>query len=241
MLKRKLSITCKGFPVPWKAFGRLLVFSRFFSCVGWQYDRPCTQEEVDVLYAIALGDTLVLDTYLKAHGIYDFECRDHDDFLRGGDSMVRQLRQTKHASIYRTYFKYPLPQAIKDELLYWRMNMTSENELLRILLRHGAKLEYFSTECQDSKALRFLRTLDTLSYDFQWISPTTGNNILMDYCACTDRPAQFQEEFKEMVRFLVKKGVRTDIKNHQGETAIDIAERTGEIGVLREAERMKAP
>ncbi len=189
-----------------------------------------------MLYAIALGDTIVLDAYLKAHGIYDFQCRPHDDFLRSGDSMIRQLRGTEHVPIYRTYLKHPVPQAIMDELLHERMWEDGPSEIMRLLISHGAKLEHFSRSCQDFKAPLYLTFMDTLGYDFHWISPTTGNNILMDYCACMDRPAQFQDEFKEVIRFLVNKGVRTDIKNHQGETAIDIAERSGLIGFLREVE-----
>ena len=116
------------------------------------------------------------------------------------------------------------------------MNETSNGPFLRLLLQRDARLEFLSTECQDYDAPRFLLTLDTLGYDFQWTSPTTGNNILMDYCSCAVRPAQLQDEFKEVIRFLVKKGVRTDIKNQQGETAVDIAGRSGVISLLREAE-----
>lgn len=190
-----------------------------------------------MLYAIALGDTVVLDAYLKAHGIYDFECRPHDDFLRSGDSMIRQLRGTEHVSIYRTYLKHPVPQEIKDELLKSRLWEDHPSEIMRLLMMHGASLELFGTNCQCSMAPRFFAFMDTLGYEFNRISPNTGNNILMDYCSCTKDRVAFPNEFEEIIRFFVKKGVLTDIKNHQGETAFDIANRSGVIELLREAEK----
>ncbi len=188
-----------------------------------------------MLSAITFGDTAVLDAYLKTSTTYDFACRRHDDYLRAGESLTWEMKETKHLSILRNYLRYPIPASTKDEFLYWRMHETSDSPFLQLLLHHDAHLEYFSTECQDYKAPRFLMTLDTLGYDFQWISPKTGNNVLMDYCACTERPKLSQADFKEVIRFLVDKRVRTDIKNLQGETAIEIAERSGAIEVLREA------
>lgn len=192
-----------------------------------------------MLNALALGDTVVLDAYLKAHGIYDFVCRDHDDYLRSGDSMIRQLRASENVPIYRTYLKYPVPQAIKDELLHERMWEDSASEIMRLLICSGAKLEHFSTSCQDYKAPGFLAFMDTLGYDFHWISPTTGNNILMDYCACSDTPDQFKWERDAVISYLVKKGVRTDVRNQNGETAYDIARRSGLHPLLKEVEQME--
>lgn len=206
-------------------------------CSWFPNDSPCTQVEAKVLSAITFGDTAVLDAYLKTSRTFDFECRRHDDPLRSGEGLFWNMRETKHASILRIYLKYPIPSPIKDKLLTERINETSESDFLQLLIKHDAHLEDLSTSCQDYKAPRFLATMDTLGYDFNWVSPMTGNNILMDYCACTDGPAQFQDEFKDVIRFLVKKGVPVDIKNHDGETAIDIAKRSGNWELLREAEK----
>jgi len=219
-------------------FASLMVSSSLFlACEGFILDRKCTKEEKGVIYAIALGDTVVLDDYLKTRGIYNVQCRHNVDFLRPGDSMIRQLGITTHASVYRTYLKYPVPQEILDELLYGRFMEDHPSEILRLLIARGAKLETFSQDCNPNKAPNFLPLLDTLDYDFHWTSPNKGNNILMDYCGCMDITPPFQDEFNWVIRFLVNKGVRMDIKNHRGETAIDIAKRSGVIDLLREAER----
>ena len=181
----------------------------------------------------------MLNEYLQSAADYDLVCRRHDDLMRTGDSMVRQMRLTKHISILRTYLKYPIPSSIKDELLASHWDHDSSSEFLRELLKHDAHLAFYSERCISHNVLRFIRTLDTLGYDFNWTSTRTGNNILMDYCSCSDTPDQFKWERDAVISYLVKKGVRTDVRNQNGETAYDIARRSGLHPLLKEVEQME--
>lgn len=186
-----------------------------------------------MLSAAIFGDTVVLDAFLKGAAEYDFACRRHDDYLRAGESLHTAVQETNHPAILRTYLRYPVPPVIKDKLLWRRAARDSGHVLTQILLAHGAHLTYPSEECIVREMVAYYEPLDSLGYDFNWVNPTTGNNMLMDYCAC--KPEHFKEDFVKLMRFLLSKGVRTDIENLQGETAFEIAERSGAIAILKEA------
>lgn len=186
-----------------------------------------------MLHAAAFGDTVVLADYLSGAEEYDFRCRRHDDPLRAGESLHGAVMETRYPAVLRTYLRVPIQQEIKDKLLWRRAARDSGNVLTRILLAHGAHLTYPAKECIVRDRVMYYERFDSLGYDFNWVDPTTGNNMLMDYCAC--KPEHFREDFVEVIRFLLSKGVRTNIENLQGETAIEIAERSGAIEVLREA------
>lgn len=104
-----------------------------------------------------------------------------------------------------------------------------------MLLASDAHLDHPEHRCHVLWVVDAFERFDSLGYDFNWVSDRTGNNILMDYCTCSE---DFQrEDLKKVLTYLIGMGVRTDIKNHEGETAFDIAERSGVIGILREADR----
>ncbi len=199
------------------------------------YNPRCSEVEGKVLNAAIFGDTIALAAYLDGAEEYDFACIRHDDLLRSGESLFSAIRDTRHIAVLRTYLRYPISSALKDELLWLRAERDSAYVRTRILMDHGAHLTYPSTECIVRKMVECYEAFDSLGYDFNWVNLTTGNNILMDYCACT--PTHFREDLMDVMRFLLTKGVRTDIKNLQGETAVDIAERSGTIEILREAEK----
>ena len=69
--------------------------------------------------------------------------------------------------------------------------------------------------------LSCFKILNDLDYNFNWIDPEDGNNILMKYAKC---PAtENEEELIEIIKYFIKIGVKTDIKNNNGKTAYDIA------------------
>lgn len=199
------------------------------------YYPRCSEVESQVLNAAIFGDTVALAAYLDGAEEYDFACRRHDDFLRAGESLSGAVMESSYPAVLRTYLRYPISSVLKDELLWLRSGHDSGYVHTRIALDHGAHLTYPSKECIVRKMIECYEPFDSLGYDFNWVDPTTGNNMLMDYCAC--KPNHFREDFVDVMRFLLSKGVRMDIKNLQGETAIDIAERSGAIEVLREAQK----
>ncbi len=194
----------------------------------------CNEIEARVLHAAAFGDTVVLADYLSGTEEYDFRCRRHDDPLRAGESLHGAVMETRYPAVLRTYLRFPIQQEIKDKLLWRRAARDSGNVLTRILLAHGAHLTYPAKECIVRDRVMYYERFDSLGYDFNWVAPTTGNNILMDYCSCS---LDFQrEDLKKVLGYFIGLGVRTNVKNHDGETAYDIATRSGVINVLREAE-----
>lgn len=109
---------------------------------------------------------------------------------------------------------------------------------IKLLLANGAHLDHPEHTCHFLGMVETFMKFDSLGYDFNWVSDRTGNNILMDYCSCS---MDFQrDDLGKVLRYFISKGVHTDIKNHEGETAYDIAKRSGVIEVLREAEQVRS-
>jgi hypothetical protein len=217
-----------------------LVYSAFVAILGVGCDGvcpPCTKLESEVLSAVVSGDTLVLAEYLEGSSTYDFHCREHVDALREGERLSRMVQYTKHTPILRTYLRYPIPTDTKNAML-WGISghATSEGmNAIKMLLAHDAHLDHPDHRCHLLEMVDTFMKFDSLGYDFNWVSDRTGNNILMDYCSCSE---DFQrDDLGKVLRYFVSLGVRTDIKNHDGETAYDIANRSGVIEVLREAEK----
>jgi len=199
--------------------------------------RPCESLGSELLSAAASKDTIALAEHLASAETYDFHCREHNDPLRDGDRLSRLILNTENMPLLRTYLRYPIPVDIKNDML-WSISGHKKPEgllAIKMLLAKNAHLDHPEHRCHLLDTVDTFMKFDSLGYDFDRVSDRTGNNILMDYCSCS---LDFQrDDLGKVLRYFVSVGVRTDIKNQQGETATDIAERSGVIEVLREAER----
>jgi len=186
---------------------------------------------------VAFGDTLTLAEYLDGSTTYDFRCRRHDDPLRYGESLFGAIRNTRHLAIVRTYLRYQIPTATKNRMLWAFSGRRTPDGIsaLKLLMANDAHLDHPEDTCHLLGMVDTLMKFDSLGYDLNWVSDRTGNNILMDYCSCSKDLGG--DDLNEVIRYFVSIGVRTDIKNHEGEMATDIAKRSGLIEVLRVAER----
>lgn len=215
-----------------------MAYSAFVAVLGGGcegYYPPCTELESEIVSAVVSGDTIVLAEYLEGSITFDCSCREHIDFLREGNRLSRLVLDTKHVPILRTYLRYPIPTDIKNDMLWSISGRRAPEGLqaIKMLLANDAHLDHPDHKCYLLKMVDTFMKFDSLGYDFNWVSDRTGKNIVMDYCSCS---LDFQrDDLGEVLRYFVGLGIRTDIKNLQGETAIEIAERSGAIVVLQEA------
>ena len=76
-----------------------------------------------------------------------------------------------------------------------------------------------------------MELLASLDYDFNWVNPDSGYNILMAFARC---PAIDQsDELVTLLKYLEQKGVSTTLTNKAGETALDIAVNEKAIAFLK--------
>ena len=102
------------------------------------------------------------------------------------------------------------------------LGVYDNKDIVKLLIDNKAKIVEYVESCIYSKnTLSRYNKFNKVNYNFNWIDPKDGNTILMKYVKC---PAnENEDELLDLIKYLVKIGVKTDIKNNEGKTAYEIA------------------
>ncbi|MCF8276755.1 MAG: ankyrin repeat domain-containing protein [Flavobacteriales bacterium] len=173
---------------------------------------------------IESGSIEVLKSHLENGGDPGWKCYD----TRVGKSLGFWLELHNMVSSSRSYemivyyLKYDIPQTTKNDMLE-SFVATGDSELIELMVNHGCHVSIEARECLDrfvSDTFKRYTQLVKAGYDFNW-QDDDGNTLLMLHSKCKSQETSV--ELVSILQFLITHGARTDIKNHDGKTAFDLA------------------
>ena len=131
--------------------------------------------------------------------------------------------------LIKYYLSFDLTEYIKNEMLMHLLRIDGENdELIEILIKKGA--HYYSDvifqHCYNED-IKIYQKLARNGYDFNWRNPSLGGEtVLMTLAQCPVNAPDYDnvDKILEIIKFLVDNGAKTDVKNDQGKTILEVAE-----------------
>ncbi|WP_460220274.1 hypothetical protein [Psychroserpens sp. MEBiC05023] len=198
----------------------LVIIVLFFSSC----DKRCNREELKIYKAAEEGNLEVVKNYLENGGNLLLDCYDGTSggFNPYGAGLYFSICKSNSKELITFYLKQDLPQEVKNEMFHYFL--ADKNEaLLRLVIKNNGHA-FFGKKCFGFDLTEQLVPLKKAGYDFNWIDPSDGNNIVMNYALCEATYEGADDEILKTIKFLVEEvGVRTDIKNKDGKTAKELA------------------
>ncbi|MCC7453464.1 MAG: ankyrin repeat domain-containing protein [Crocinitomix sp.] len=181
---------------------------------------PCTEEEFAIMAALDTGNYEVVMDYLKNGGNPMLACEDERSSPLGymANHLSTYMKSCDSMEYVKYYLTLDIPDEERNDFLQFYI-MLENQEMVLYLVELGAYLPDVYNNCTD--CIDFFKQAGDMGYDFNRQNPETGNTILMTmaFCfGCDEVKGQL-----EAIKYLISQGARLDIKNHDGQTALDLA------------------
>lgn len=188
---------------------------------------PCSEKEQEVLTAALNGQVAPVKAYLENGGHPALKCK---SFVKGNLSTIPstehlyvKIMRSRSFPMLKCYLDYDVPQLILNDLLLHFIYIGGYDdypEFRQLLVDKGGNINYLGESCRIF-SIPEIYQLSRYNYDFNRVNPENGNTLLMEFAACPLIVGE--EEVIEIINFLISEGARTDIKNKEGKTALDLA------------------
>lgn len=185
----------------------------------------CNKKTNRVLRSVERGDLQVLKNYLKNGGDPEYSCvyfKTGGGRFNGGayqQSLSNAVMRSQSYELMKYYLTYPISSETKTEMLGYSAGDPEMLKITALLIKNDAHVDY-EVGCYfpSDSAIYYLHAA---GYDFDWKNPEDGNTLFMSYCRC---PAIEREPAAiKTLQQLIEIGVKTDLKNKKGQTALDQA------------------
>lgn len=207
----------------------LLIVVVFFlsSC-----DKRCSDEELGIYEAAEAGNVTKIKTYIENGGDPQLRCYDPyggGKFNVNGSDLYFPICESSSKELVEYYLSLDIvPNQIKNEMFYFFLAKKDKNFLKLFINKYPQYSQAFRTvnNCfHDGDLTYYVFLNDELHYDYNQVDPITGDNILMKYAQCDGLKfeGKYEEELLKTIKYFVSIGVKINIKNKEGKTAIDLA------------------
>lgn len=190
----------------------------FYSCAP-----TCSQSEIEVCREAEKGNIKVVKGYIENGGDPELECHNTAGGKFGSENWLYfSICKSNSKELIEYYLTQKISDETKNKMLYFFSGTEDDAVIVKLLLKNNAHLNEYSDSCNFIEGVLIdYKNLQKLGYDFNWIDPKDGNNILLKYAKC---PATDDEtELVEMLKYFVEIGVKTNVKNNEGKTAYELA------------------
>ncbi|MFT5819849.1 MAG: ankyrin repeat protein [Crocinitomix sp.] len=187
----------------------------------FQTDRPlCSEEENAIMVAADTGNYAIVMDYLKNGGDPMLECEGIQGSYSGNKyhKMSSYMNSCDSLEKVKYYLTLDVSKELKDEYLHHYLVLEND-EMVQYLISIGAHFDHYLF-CFPQGLPRFKKAAE-LGYNLDWQDPDTGNNLFMNYAWCENE--KDAEANIIVLKYLVSEGTRTDLKNIEGKTALDLA------------------
>ena len=202
-----------------KKGGVVFLFFAIHACLP-----TCNDKELAVIEAAENGDVEAVKAYFENRGDPMLECHNTAGGKFGSTKWLYfSVCKSESLPLIKYYLSQNISDEIKNKMLYYYSDVKDDNiDIVKLLIDNKAKIVEYVESCIYSKnTLSRYNKFNKVNYNFNWIDPKDGNTILMKYVKC---PAnENEDELLDLIKYLVKIGVKTDIKNNEGKTAYEIA------------------
>jgi hypothetical protein len=189
----------------------------------------CTIEEESMFEAADTGNYMLIREYLANDGDPMLKCLDRTRPMNYSYSLYLPIILSDSLELIKYYLSFELSQYIKNEIfLHLLWSESSHDELIQILVKKGA--QYYSEipfyHCYKENIIVYQK-LARNGYDLNWKNPRYGGETLLftlAQCSCVEPDYANVETILEIINFLVDNGAKTDVKNDQGKTILEVAE-----------------
>lgn len=180
----------------------------------------CTDEENTVMMAADSGNYEVVMAYLKNGGDPMLECKCEKKSNDNCSYPELSLYMLDCDSIryVKYYLSLNITNKIKNDFFDYYLAIGND-EMSEYLISIGALMTN-NYGCFPNSLPRISKAIE-LGYDINLQDPKNGWTVLMQF-AFTSDPEEVDCKV-EGIKYLISQGARLDIKNHDGQTALDLA------------------
>lgn len=184
----------------------------------------CDEYEEKIMAAADTGNFLAVREYLENGGNPNLKCDFQKSFINStGKYLYIYIMLSDSVELIKYYLTLDISDDIKSEFLRYNLLPDGNDEIVQILININA--HYVETDCFREN-IDVYRKLAEFNYDFNWKNPDySGETMLMDLasCSCLDSSLTSAHEIIEIMKLLIDKGARTDIKKDNGESLLEVA------------------
>lgn len=210
----------------WKTLKSLLLISNIFSILLLSSCNRCNTKELEVLQAAREGDIVTIKKYFEDGGSPILSCFDGSS---GGplnfseDDLYYVICKSESESLIKYYLEQELTEEIKNKMFYFFIEEKNKTFIQYFIEKKiGNNLIFFlAKNCSNIMSREIHYVLTENSFNFNYINPENGNTILMEYATCSGDTET--EDLLELIKYFISIGVKTNIKNHEGKTAKELA------------------
>jgi hypothetical protein len=189
----------------------------------------CTEAEQAMIRAADKGNYQPIWDYLANGGDPMLQCRDRTRPMNYTYSLYIPIMLSDSLELIKYYLSFELSQYVIDQMLmHIIIDENSNDELITLLVDKGAHYfdENFFYPCYKEN-IKVYQKLARNGYDFNWRNPSLGGEtVLMTLAQCPVNLPDYDnvDKILEIIKFLVDNGAKTDVKNDQGKTILEVAE-----------------
>ena len=173
-----------------------LLFFLFFSCAP-----NCSQEELKIFEEAEKGNLPAVKQYLENGGDSILDCHN----TAGGKFGSRKwlyisICKSNSLELIEYYLSKEIPFETEKKMFYYFLGKNNKTFLKYFIEKKHYPLKQ-PNNCFYIGMLSCFKILNDLDYNFNWIDPEDGNNILMKYAKC---PAtENEEELIEIIKYFI--------------------------------------
>jgi hypothetical protein len=188
----------------------------------------CSIEEESMFEATDTGNYLPVREYLANGGDPMLKCLDRTR-QRYSNTLYISVMLSDSVELIKYYLSFDLTQYVIDQMLmYFIIDENSNDDIVTLLVNKGAHYfdENFFYPCYKEN-IKVYQKLARNGYNFNWRNPKFGGEtILMTLAQCPVNQPDYDsvDKILEIIKFLVDNGAKTDVKNDQGKTILEVAE-----------------
>lgn len=192
-----------------------LLFNLTLSC-----GNTCNAEFIKLLEDVRNDNNGEIKKYLDNGGSATESCYNYRAGKFGSEvSLLSLCIQLEKLELIKLILQYEKNKNSIPESEILKLALNKNDTFLINVIVNNYNAHLYINGIDDFLSLDKIKLLEKFDYNFDYVS-STGNTLIMEIVMYADMK---EEPLIGIVKYLVEKGVKTNVKNNEGKTAYDLA------------------